>query len=107
MIILGLCSVGEARHLVVIDPLVFAAHAVGHDLVGLAGKIERMPVRQVAAVRQIHSQDGVAGLDHRRVGGFVGLRSGMRLHVGVLGVESFLARSRARFSTISANSQPP
>ncbi len=49
-----------------------------------------MAVRQVAAVRQIHAHDGVAGLQHGRVGGLIGLRSGMRLHVGMLGAEQLL-----------------
>ena len=44
--------------------LVFLAHAVGNDLVGLARKIERMPVGQVSAMGQIHAQDRIAGLEH-------------------------------------------
>ena len=56
----------------------------------LAGEIERVAVREVAAVRQVHAQDGVAGLQHRGVGGLIGLRAGMRLHVGVLGAEQLL-----------------
>ncbi len=59
-------------------------------MVGFARKIERMAVRQVAAVRQVHAQDRVAGLNHGGVGLFIGLRSGMRLHVGVLGSEELL-----------------
>ncbi len=49
-----------------------------------------MAVGQVAAVGQVHAQDGVAGLEHGGVGGLIGLRSGMRLHVGVLGAKQFL-----------------
>ena len=49
-----------------------------------------MAVRQVAAVRQIHAQHGVAGLQRGHVHGDVGLRAGMRLHVGVLGAEELL-----------------
>ena len=64
-------------------------------------------MRQVTAVRKIHSEHRVARLHHGRVGFFVGLRSGVRLHVDVLGLEQFFTRSRARFSTMSANSQPP
>ena len=41
----------------------------------------------MAAVRQIHAEDGVAGLQHGGVGGLIGLRSGVRLHVDVLGAE--------------------
>jgi len=64
-------------------------------------------VRQVAAVGQVQTHDGVAGRQHGGIGGLVGLRAGVRLHVGVLGAEQFAGASRARFSTISAFSQPP
>ncbi len=87
---LRLVLFGQARQLVVIDALVFAAHAVRNHVVGLAGKIELVPVRQVAAVRQVHAQDRVAGLEHGGIGGLVGLRAGMRLHVGVFGAEKLL-----------------
>ena len=87
---LRLVLFGQAGQLVVIDALVVAAHAVGNHLIGLARKVERMAVRQVAAVRQVHAQDRVAGLKHRGIGGLIGLRSGMRLHVGVLGAEELL-----------------
>ena len=83
----GLVLGGEARQFVVIDDLVFAADSVGDDLVGLAGEVERMAVGEVSAVREIHAEDGVAGLEDRGVGGLIGLRTGVGLHVGVLGVE--------------------
>jgi hypothetical protein len=41
-------------------------------------------VRQVAAVRQVHRQDGVARLQLGEVHRHVRLRAGVRLHVGVL-----------------------
>ena len=47
-------------------------------------------MRQVAAVRQIHAQHRVARLQRGHVNGNVGLRAGMRLHVGVLGAEQRL-----------------
>ena len=87
---LGLVLLGQARELVVIDALVVFAHAVGHDVVSLAGEVELVAVGQVAAVREVHAQDGVAGLQHRGVSGLIGLRAGMRLHVGVLGAEQLL-----------------
>ena len=45
---------------------------------------------QVPPVRQIHPQHGIAGLDHAGVRRLVGLRPGVRLHVGVFGVKQFL-----------------
>ena len=82
--------VGQARELVVVDPLVVLAHAVRDDRVELAGEVERMAVRQMAAVREVHAEHRVAGLEQREVDAHVGLRAGMRLHVGVLGAEQRL-----------------
>ena len=70
--------------------LVFLAHAVGDHLVGLAGEIQLVAVREVAAMRQVHAQDGVAGLQHGGIRGLIGLRARVRLHVGVLGAEQLL-----------------
>ena len=41
-------------------------------------------------MRQRHAEDGVARLQQREVHGLVGLRAGMRLHVGVVGAEQLL-----------------
>ena len=49
-----------------------------------------MAVRQVAAVGQVHAEHGVAGLQRGHVHGHVGLRAGVRLHVGVLRAEKLL-----------------
>ena len=49
-----------------------------------------MSVREVAAVGEVHAEDGVAGLEQREVHGHVRLRAGVRLHVGVLGAEELL-----------------
>src|SRR5580693_4212077 len=79
--------IGQFCQLVVIDPLIVAAHAVGHNLIRLAGKVERMAVRQMAAMRQIHAEDRVAWLEHGRIGGLIGLRSGVWLHINIFGAE--------------------
>ena len=45
---------------------IFFADTVEYfDLVQFAHrKVERMPVRQVAAVREVHAEDGVAQVEH-------------------------------------------
>ncbi len=63
------------------------ADGVGGDLVELAGEVELVAVGEVASVGETEAEDGVAGLQHGHVGGGVGLRAGVRLHVGVLGSE--------------------
>ena len=90
MIIFGWCSSASRCHFVVVDALVLLAHAVRDDLVRLAGEIQLVAVREVAAVRQVQPHDGVARLQHRRVGRLVGLRAGVRLHVDVLRAEQLL-----------------
>ena len=49
-----------------------------------------MAVGEMPAVGKIQPQDGVAGLQHRRIGFHVGLRSGVRLHVGVFSPKKLL-----------------
>ena len=44
-------------------------------------------MRQVAAVREVHAEDGVARVEERQHHRHVGLRPGMGLHVGVFGLE--------------------
>ena len=82
--------VSEAIDLVVVDALVLFAHAVRNNGVELTGEVERMPVCQVSAVCQIHSEHDVARLQHRETDGHVGLRTRVRLHIGVFGAEQRL-----------------
>ena len=53
-----------------------------------------MAVSEVAAVREIEAENGVAGLQNGRVGRGIGLRAGVRLHIDVLAAEE-LARAIA------------
>ena len=99
---------GQLLQIVVVDGLGFLGHAIRNDLVGLAGKIQMMAVREMSAVRQVQSEDGVARLQHRRD----------RLPCWPA-IRRAAARWRARrrraswparapdSSTTSANSQPP
>ena len=80
----------ERRQRVVVDALVLAAHAVRDDLVLAAREGQRVPVRQVAAVREVHAEDRVARLQRRQVDGHVRLRARVRLDVRVLGAEERL-----------------
>ena len=89
--------VGQTLELVVVDALVVFAHAVRDDVVELAGEIERMSMREVSAVGEVHAEHRVAGLEQCEVHGHVRLRTGVRLYVGVLGAKEFLgARDRQR-----------
>ncbi len=88
-------SLGRSRsamrlQLVVVDGLGFLGYAVGNDLVGLAGEIQRMAMREVSAVSEVQAKDGIAGLNHRGIGRHVGGRARVRLHIGVFGAEELL-----------------
>ena len=48
-----------------------------------------MPVRQVAAMRQVHTQNRIARLQNREINGHVGLAPGMWLHIGMLRSKQF------------------
>jgi hypothetical protein len=52
--------------LVVVDRLGLARHAVGDDVEVLAREVERVAVREVAAVREVHAEDRVARLEAAR-----------------------------------------
>ena len=86
----GFVLVCELFNFVVVDALIFFFHTIGEEFVHAAGKIERMAVGEMAAVREIHAEDDVVLLQDGHVDGDVGRRAGMRLDVGVLGAEEFL-----------------
>ena len=78
---------GQPGDLVVVDPLGLGVDAVADGRIPAAREVELHAVRQVAAVRQVHRQDGVAELQRGEIDRQVGRRAGVRLHVGVLGAE--------------------
>src|SRR5665213_2481608 len=95
-----LVLIGEFRHMIEIDALIFPPHLIADDAIGLAGKVQLVAMRQMTAVRQIEAHDRIAWLDECRVGSLIRLRSGMRLYVNVLGVKELfrtVARQRLYF----------
>ena len=77
----------EAEHLVVVDEIRLAAHAVVGDRVQASGEVDLEPVCEMAAVRELEREDRVAVLERGQVDGHVRLRARVRLHVRVLGAE--------------------
>ncbi len=86
---LGLVLVRQPLHRVVVDGFM-GVQAVADHLEPLAAHVQRHAVRQVAAFGQAHAHDGVAGLQQAEEHRLVGLRAGIRLHVGVRGAEQRL-----------------
>ena len=81
---------GEPFRLIVVDLLGLGVQPVLDCLVNPAGDVDARAMGQVAAVRQAHPHDGVAGIDQGEVDGPVGLRAGMRLDIGETGAEELL-----------------
>ncbi len=57
---LGSVLSGQSCRLFVINPLVVLPHPVRHNVVEAPREIERMAVRQMSPVGQVHSHKGVA-----------------------------------------------
>ena len=62
----------------------------GHDVVQPAGEVDLHAVRQVPAVGQVEAQMVSPGWIRACIDRGVGLRAGVRLHVGVFGAEQRL-----------------
>ena len=76
-------------HLLVVDDAVFG-HAVRHRVVEQTGEVHRRAVREVTALRQIHAEERVAGLEEGEEHRGIRRRTAVRLHVGVIGPEQLL-----------------
>ena len=74
----------------VIDQAGVHVDPVLHSIEDLAGKIDLCAVCQVAAMRQAHTEDGVSWLEQRKIDRGIRLRTGVRLHIGVIGTEQLL-----------------
>ena len=77
----------QIADLVHVDALVAGSDLVGHEVVQLAAGVDRGPVGQVATVVEAQPQHGVADVEQGLIGAHVGVRSAVRLHVGVVGAE--------------------
>ena len=90
----GLLALGQVGHLVEVDDLARLAgvvpgrrHPVGDEAPHLGGDGGRRAVGQVPPVVEPHGQNGGARLQEGLVDGQIGVGTGVRLHVGVVGAE--------------------
>src|SRR5208282_92543 len=86
----GAVFLGHFLQLIVIDGFVLAPDTVMDDLKETAGEVGLVAVGKVAAVREVHGQHLVAGLENGEIDGHVGLAAGVGLDIGVLGAEDAL-----------------
>src|SRR5260370_15648365 len=73
---------GKPLNFVEIDAAILRTNAIGDCIEPFARQIWPRSVRQMAAGGERHSEDGVARLEQRDKHGLIGLRAGMRLHIG-------------------------
>ena len=79
----------EALDFVVVDQAMFV-HAVLHGVEDLAAEVHLRAVGQMPAVRQRHAEDRVARFEQGEIHRLIGLRTRVRLHVGVVCAEQLL-----------------
>src|SRR6185369_4621596 len=60
------------------------------DFVTQSGEIQRMAVRQMTAVRQVHSEYLIAILDRSKIHRHIRLRATVRLHICMIRAEQLL-----------------
>ena len=80
----------QVAQLVEVDPLVARRDAVLHEPVDDGAGVDLGAVGQVPAVVEAEAEHRVTRIEQRLVGAHVGVGPGVRLHVGVLGVEQRL-----------------
>src|SRR5437660_2955075 len=73
--------------IVVVDSFRILAHSVGDDLVQLAGEIQFVAVREMPAMGKVESQNGILRLQYGGIGGGIGLRSRVWLHIYMFSVK--------------------
>ncbi len=81
---------GQGRDLRVVDLAGRRVQAVLDRMVELAGKIGLGAVGQMTAMGQAHAQHRIARLTQGHEDRRVGLRAGVRLHVGIVGAKQLL-----------------
>ncbi len=88
---LRLVLLGQGLHLVEIDGLGLSIHPVENAMVKPPGKTGRAPVREMAPVGEVHTQDRVSRFEDGKIDGHVGLNARMRLDIGMFRPEELLA----------------
>ncbi|MNI48833.1 hypothetical protein D3C73_1034170 [compost metagenome] len=81
---------GCLAHFIIINQERILLHAISHKVIQQSGSIHRAAVRQMAAMRQVHSEDSVARIQRGKINRHIGLGTGVRLHIGMIGTEELL-----------------
>ena len=87
---LGFVFQSELLHVVVVHASCFAVERVSDVVVEDTRGVDTAAVREVAALVEVKTHEGVAGLQHSEQHSLVGLCTGVRLYIGKLSTEEFL-----------------
>ena len=90
-------AIGHRRppHFIIVDALAFPIDAILHSMIGFAREVHIPAMGKVPALRQTHTQDGIAGVHQGEIDGLIGGAARIGLHVDVFGakeLDSTLAR---------------
>ena len=77
----------ETLHLIIVHAACLLVEIVAHRIVEDSGGVDMAAMREVAAVVEVESHEGVAWLEHRKQHGCVGLCARVGLYVGVFSTE--------------------
>ncbi|MPN15215.1 hypothetical protein SDC9_162544 [bioreactor metagenome] len=78
---------GQIPNLIIVDTVGDRVHSVGHDIVVETGEIHRAAVGQVAAVGEIHAENGISQVAQCLIDRIVCLRAAVGLNVDMVGAE--------------------
>ncbi len=87
---LGAYLTRHAQQLIVVDMLSLAVDAIGRDVEVDTGEVERMAMREMAALVEFQAEDALPRLERGQVDDHVRLCARMWLHVGPLRAEELL-----------------
>ena len=84
---LRFCFERGLAQLVVVDASCLCIHAVRNKVEIGTRHVDGRTMRQMAAMREIHAEHGIAGLQQRKIDRHIRLRAAVRLHICMLGTE--------------------
>ena len=80
---------GKTLHLVIVHTTCFLVQVIAYGLIEDTAGVHQRTMREVATVIQVHTHEGITGLQYGKQYGGVSLSTGVRLHVSILCTEQF------------------
>ena len=80
----------QLLHLVVVHTAGLTVQVVSHGAIQYTGGVHQRAMREVTAMSQVQTHEGVAGFQHGQQHCGIGLSARVGLHVGILGIKELL-----------------